>query len=432
MKFSFLRCIALSTGWMLILLTVLFHPVSVNATGSVAEVIPNDPYWSHQWYLRQIHAPAAWSATTGSASVIVAVLDTGIDITHPDIRENIWTNTKEIPDDQIDNDRNGYVDDVHGWSFVNNTPAIQPVKTLDQSLQAYSHGTAVASLIGARGNDGVGIAGVAWNVRIMPLVVLDADGSGHLDGLLNAIRYAVNQGAQIINLSLAGVDYDENLDQLMRRVAQANVLIVVATGNDPRTKTGLNLNTTPVYPACMDGNINAVLGVSGTDTLDQKAPYANAGSACTDLSAPAQQIFAARPIDTQTSTTFPGYFPSLTGTSLAAPLVSGVAALIKSLQPTWTAQQIRDRLIATADPVEDSTVMVPGRLGAGRLNAAKALEGLIPAPVSTSSTPLFIASTTSSTSPVIKKSVKKSPSSKIRLKKQRIRPVISLIKPRWI
>ncbi len=362
-------------------------------------IIPNDPHWQHEWYLRQIHMPEAWISSTGSASVIVAVLDTGIDILHQDIKDNIWMNTKEIPGDGLDNDQDGYVDDVHGWNFVTNRSDLQPLRKQGQSSKAMSHGTAVASLIGGRGNDGIGMAGVAWNVRLMPLVILDADGAGTLDGLMEAIRYAVSHGASIINLSLAGLDYDEQLDQLMRRAALANVTIVAATGNDGRRKSGLNIDETPTYPACMDGSMNAVLGVSGTDTLDQKAPYANAGQVCTDLSAPGHDIFAARPQENSGTSTHPGYMEGLTGTSVAAPLVSGVAALIKSLQPSWTAEQIRHRLIQSTDPIEDSTVAVHGRLGSGRLNAAKAVQGLLPTPIIASVT------TTTSTPPMVAKPV---------------------------
>ena len=394
----------LSLTW-LGLASVIALPVSVvhaaeTATSSKS-IIPNDPYWDRQWYLRQMGLPEAWTVTTGTSAVTVAVIDTRIDIEHPDLKENIWRNLKEVPGDGLDNDRDGYIDNVNGWNFVNNSPNVQPFAVRHQSMEAWSHGTLVASLIGARGQNNTGIAGVNWNVKIMPLVVLDAEGEGSLEGLLEAIRYAVNHGASIINLSLAGFDYDEQLDQLLRRVAQANVLVVSATGNDTKTKQGLDIEKTPVYPACMDGSINAVLGVSGTDTLDQKAPYANHGKRCTDVAAPALEIFGARPTlqyDEDDRPEHPGYLEGMTGTSLAAPLVSGVASLIKSIQPTWTAQQILKRIMETADAVDGSSPSVLGRLGAGRINAARALNGLGPV-----IKPAIAPQTATSTKAIIKK-----------------------------
>ncbi|GEM_PF-1596720 len=346
--------------------------------------IPDDPRWERQWYLRQIHAPEAWSVTTGTRNVIVAVIDGGVDITHPDLRDNMWVNEKEIPGDGIDNDGDGYVDDVHGWNFVTDSPDVRPVFKRVQAEEAWSHGTMIASLIGAKGNDATGMAGVAWNVRLLPLVVLDADGAGTTADIEKAIRYAVNHGASVINLSLVGYDYDEALDQLIRNAADAGVVIVAATGNDDTSKSGINLDDTPAYPVCNDGGRNAVLGVGGTDPLDQKAPYANYGRVCTDISAPAQSIMAARPTfphgdATRAPVNVPKYAEDVTGTSLASPLVAGVAALIKSVRPAWTVAQIQERILQTADPIEKDTASgQKGTFGFGRLNAGRALAGLGP------------------------------------------------------
>jgi len=356
-----------------------------------AEVTPNDTFWYKQWYLRQIHAPEAWSVTTGSHAVIVAMIDGGIDITHPDLAENIWTNTKEIPGDGVDNDSDELIDDVHGWNFVTNSPDVRPVFKEKQFEDAWSHGTVTASLLGAQGNNNIGIAGVAWNVQIMPLVVLGADGEGKIVNLSKAIRYAVSHGANIINLSLVGYEYDESLDRLIQNAVKAGVVVVAATGNDEQ-KAGLNIDDIPVYPACYDGTSNMVLGVSGTDTLDQKAPFANYGKHCTDVSAPAQELFAARPsyphnADRATSTV-PGYIDRVTGTSLAVPLVSGVAALIKSVRPEWTPEQIIRRIMETSDPIEDNLKPEEkGGLGSGRLNAGRALAGLATSTIVEASVP---------------------------------------------
>lgn len=366
-------------------------------TAFAAELVPNDTFWDRQWDLRQVHAPEAWSVTTGSKDVIVAVIDTGIDITHPDLKENIWTNAHEIPGDGIDNDHDGFVDDVHGWNFANNSADVRPVRKDAQYEEAWSHGTLVASILGARGDNEMGIAGMAWNVKIMPLAVLDADGEGQISDIVKAIRYAVSHGANVINFSLVGYEDNDELNRLMKNAADAGVVLVAATGNADDVKAGINIDDFPAYPVCSEGAINIIIGVSGTDTLDQKAPYANYGKICTDISAPAQELFAARPSyphDVKPTSTVPGYVGDMTGTSLAAPLVSGVAALIKSVRPSWTAQQIRERILSTADPVEEMlTRQEKGRLGYGRLNAGRALAGLFPTSASVDKT--FLVSSTS-------------------------------------
>lgn len=353
-------------------------PVSAPQVSSTLQVIPDDPRWASQWYLRQIAAPQAWTISTGTRNVVVAIIDGGVDIGHPDLRENIWTNPREQVGDGTDNDSNGFIDDLHGWNFVTNSPDVRPVFTPVQLEETWSHGTMVASLIAAKGNDGIGMAGVAWNVRIMPLVVLDADGSGTTEHIIQAIRYAVNMGAQIINLSLVGYEEDPALDEMIRRASDAGVVIVAATGNDDASKTGTDLDKTPAYPACSDLGRDAVIGVGGTDALDQKALYANFGKRCTDLSAPAYSLLAARPSYPHQATPVPRPVPEyregLIGTSLAAPLVSGAAALLKSVHPEWTAVQIRDRLYKSADAFD---AMAPtgtkNVLGYGRLNIGRAL-----------------------------------------------------------
>ena len=346
------------------------------ATGTHA-LIPNDTFWQKQWYMRQIQAPEAWAVSTGTRDVIVAVIDGGVDISHQDLRGNIWTNPGEIAGDGIDNDQDGFVDDVHGWNFVTNSPDVRPVYAETQSEEAWSHGTLVASLIGANGNNGIGIAGMAWNVRIMPLVVLDADGTGASEDVVQAIRYATNHGAKVINLSLAGYDYDDRMEEIIQKAAAAGVVIVAATGNDDVAKAGMDLDEIPVYPACIKGDTDLVIGVGGTDTLDQKSPYANYGSRCTDIVAPAQELFAARPSyphDRAPTSSVPGYLDGVTGTSLAAPLVSGVAALLRGVHPDWSPVQVRARLMQTADNIESGLADgQKGKMGAGRLNAGRAL-----------------------------------------------------------
>lgn len=360
------------------------------APAHAAEVEPNDSLWSNQWYLRQIHAPEAWSVTTGSRDVIVAVIDGGTDIEHPDLRENIWRNEQEVAGDNIDNDGDGFVDDTNGWNYVTKTNDVRPLYKAKQADEAWSHGTIISSLIAARGNDEQGMAGVSWNARIMPLVVLDADGGGEVRNVIAAMRFAVNHGASIINLSLVGTEEDPDLQEMIQRAKDAGVLVIAATGNADDDKKGQDLDMVPLFPVCGDGIANDVLGVSGTDTLDQRAPYANFGKHCTDVAAPAQQLFAARPTygHVRRHGNAPaGYINSITGTSLATPIVAGVAALVKSVRPAWTPAQIIKHLRDTATPIEENLqANEKGKMGAGRVDAGRALSALAP-PISSAPSP---------------------------------------------
>lgn len=358
------------------------------AQSAGAQVIPNDPYFPKQWNLRQINAPTAWESTTGSSSVIVGIIDTGVDITHPDLQENIWTNLKEIPNNGLDDDQNGYIDDIHGWNFVSNSPNVTPTSTVFQGEEAWSHGTVVSSIVGAKGNNGLGMTGVAWNVRIMPLVALDASGYGSSDAVAKALVYAAKNGVKIVNMSLVGFDQSEADAQAIKWAAEQGILLIAATGNDTSKAHGANLDLVPAFPVCEDGETNQVLGITGTDPLDQQASYANYGKACTDLSAPSTELFGARPtLKWLNDESEPGsqpliYLDGISGTSIATPQVTGVAALIASLRPEWSAEQIKQRLIQSVDPVEPNvTPGQKGDWGYGRINAAKAVAGLAPTPV---------------------------------------------------
>lgn len=346
----------------------------------VSAAVPNDPLYFRQWALRQIQAEQAWEYTTGSRDIVVAVIDGGVDIRHPDLWPNVWVNEGEKIDDGIDNDGNGYIDDIFGWNFVNNTPWVGPMETRHQSDDAWSHGTIVASLAVAKGNNAEGISGVSWNSRFMPLVVLDGDGFGSIASIIRAMRYAVLNGADIINLSLTGYENDPDLDQAIREAEAANVLVVVAAGNDA-DKAGRDLAELPVYPACSVTASSTLIAVTGTDVLDQRAPYADYGAACTDLAAPGHDLIAARPTRNapdSSSTTTQRYIDTITGTSVAAPLVSGTAALIWSVKPEWSARQVRERILETTDMIEpDLTPGSFGALGRGRLNVGRAIRGLV-------------------------------------------------------
>jgi hypothetical protein len=363
-------CILMRCQKAIVILTALVMALGF-ATVAQARV-PDDTFFSRQWYLRQINAEQAWDKTVGSSSVVVAVIDTGIDIDHEDLKDNIWTNPKEIPGNGVDDDRNGYVDDVHGWNFVNDSNDVRPRQS-GSSADGFVHGTLVSSLIGARGNNGIGITGVAWNVQIMPLTALDDTGEGSTERVADAIRYAVVNGADFINLSLEGYTDTQDVDDALAFARSRGVLTVAAAGNSD-VPAGDNVDAVRVYPVCLSQDQKfGVVGVGGTDTLDQKAEYANYGS-CLDLSAPAYNLFGARPTSFAT-TTQAGYEGGYSGTSLAAPLVTGVAVLIKSVHPDWTATQIRARLLQSVTPIDDVLPeSLRGKMGHGRLDAAMALE----------------------------------------------------------
>lgn len=362
------------------LLLVIGLFLFVGQAQAAERVAPNDPLYCRQWALRQIGAETAWGYSTGSRDVVVAIIDGGVDIRHPDLWENVWINEGEIADDGIDNDQNGYIDDVFGWNFVNNSSWVGPMDAYQQQDDAWSHGTIVASLVAARGNNAEGIAGVTWNSRFMPLVVLDGDGFGNIPSIVEAIRYAIYMKANVINLSLTGYETDPELDLALHEAEVANILVVVAAGNDSE-QVGRDLAELPVYPACSKTASSTLIAVTGTDVLDQRAPYADFGSSCTDIAAPGHELIGAHPTKNpfgSKATTTMDYVDTITGTSAAAPLVSGTAALIWSVKPDWTARQVRNRIFATADPIEPGVMVGQiGKLGRGRLNAGRALAGLV-------------------------------------------------------
>lgn len=335
---------------------------------------PNDPFFGQQKYAAKIGAPEAWDVTEGSPTVVVAVLDTGVDLDHPDLRGNIWTNGGEVVGDGIDNDANGYVDDVHGWDFVGNDNL--PVPSAPDTFMegALVHGTLIAGIIGAQGNNAEGVAGLSWHVRLMPVRMLDAEGNGTVDQAVHALDYAVKNGARVVNMSFTGTITDPILDAALARAADAGVVVVAAVGN--KSNGGNNLNETPVYPACStlpDGR-DPVIGVAATDLNDRKASYSNFGTTCTDIAAPGSMMFGTEPIVANVPTlTSERYGGGWNGTSLASPVVAGAAALLLSKYPSLTPTQVKTVFQLSADPIV-SDVTGAGSVGVGRLNIAKALE----------------------------------------------------------
>ncbi len=358
---------------------VSLMPMPVRAASSLSvastPVMTNDTFLNKQWYLDSIHAREGWNITTGSRNVVVAVIDSGVDIDHPDIKDNLWVNKGEIAGNQKDDDRDGYVDDIHGWNFVKNSPDVRPIRSSSGLDEAWIHGTVVASLIAASGNNNIGISGVAWRAQIMPLVVLGPDGYGNDAEIVDAIHYAVVHGADIINLSLVGYSFDPKLKDAIHEATSLGVLVVSAAGNSGQRLNGENLDKVPGYPACDKGaSGRGALTVTALTKRGTKADLANYGT-CVDVSAPGEDLFAARPNTNPGNPvhTVAGYTGGLSGTSVAAPLVSGLAVLLKAEHPSWRGPEIAQRIIDTSDSVDALNLAYAGKLGHGRIDVARAL-----------------------------------------------------------
>ena len=280
-----------------------------------------------------IGAEEAWSLYDGgSRDVVVALVDTGIDYTHEDLAGRIWINQDEIPGNGIDDDGNGYIDDVYGWNFYSGTNDVY-AGTED------THGTHGAGTIAANAGNGVGIAGIVQSdhVKVMAVKALGgSDGSGTTASIIQAIQYAEANGAQICNLSLGS---SQNDPALYRIIAESSMLFVVAAGND-----GTDLETSPSYPASYDlDNLISVANIRYDGELDPTSSY---GAASVDLAAPGSYILSTTPGDT---------YSYMTGTSMAAPMVSAAAAMVYSAFPDATLADVKDILLASVQKLDSLT-----------------------------------------------------------------------------
>ena len=314
---------------------------------------PNDPQWDQQWALPAIEAPAAWDLTVGDTEQVIAVLDSGIDLDHPDLAAKLWVNEGEIPDNGLDDDDNGCVDDVHGCHFYvdGNGDHRQ-----DGSVQdPRGHGSHVAGIAAAATDNGVGIAGVSWGAQLMPVRVLYDSLIGFHSDIAAGIEYAADQGATVINLSLGGTPASQTLQEAVDYAHERGALLAAAAGNK-------GYQGQPVlYPAACEH----VIAVAATDQADNRWYGSNRGPEI-DLAAPGVGI---------TSASAAGFYFQQDGTSVATPHVSGLAALLLSLQPWLTPDEVEELLGQSADDVNGATS--PGwdeELGWGRINARRAVE----------------------------------------------------------
>jgi subtilisin family serine protease len=297
-----------------------------------------------------INAERAWDITTGSKKVVVAIIDTGVDFNIPDLVDNAWTNQAELNGRPgVDDDGNGYIDDIHGFNFVNNT---------GDPKDDNGHGSHVAGTIGARGDDGKGVAGVAWNVSIMALKFLDSQGSGSLANAVKAIDYARKNGAKVLSNSWGGGGFAQALKDAIEETRKADELFVAAAGND-----GSNNDTKPTYPASYP--IDNIVAVAAVDNRGDLADFSNYGATTVHIAAPGVNILS----------TVPTGFDTYSGTSMATPHVSGVAALVYALNPNLTYTEAKKRLIDSARPLNS----LKGKVASGgMLDAYYALTGQTP------------------------------------------------------
>src|SRR4029079_17313442 len=294
-------------------------------------------------------APGAWDTTAGQG-VIVAVVDTGVDATHPDPTHNLWVNAAEIPRNEIDDDGNGFIDDTRGWDFVNSD---------NDPRDGHGHGTHVSGTIAAEGNNGAGVIGVAYRATIMPVRGLDNSGNGFDSVLATAITYAANNGADIINASWGGPGSAQAIADAVSYAHSLGVAVVVAAGND-------SADARNYYPA----GLSKVITVAATGADDTLAYFSNFGSRI-DVSAPGLDILSLAGAGTAMGTLVAPGYTRASGTSMAAPHVAGLAALILARYPTYTNEELRTVLRFSATDL-GGPVVYPAH-GYGRVNAQAAM-----------------------------------------------------------
>lgn len=312
---------------------------------------PNDPEYERLWGLNNtgqsggsndadIDAAEAWNTEKGDDKVIVGVIDTGIDYNHEDIKQNMWRNPGEIPDNNTDDDSNGYVDDFYGWDFYFDD---------DDPYDDNRHGTHVAGIIGAVGNNAKGVVGVNWNVSLMALKFLDNNGSGNTGDAIDAIVYATDMGANILNNSWGGGGFSQALKDAIIYANNKGVLFIAAAGND-----GKDTDKDPNYPSNYD--VENVISVAASTDKDKLAAFSNYGATTVDLAAPGEFIYSTLPNSR---------YGSLSGTSMATPYVAGAAALIWAYNfPESNWRNVKYRLFGSVDYVFSlqNKVLLDGRL----------------------------------------------------------------------
>ena len=356
------------------------------------QLLPNDPLYSVNAPIARdqvgsnapqlMNAEEAWNLTTGSADVVVAVIDSGIDLEHPDLASNLWTNPGEIAGNFLDDDGNGFIDDVHGWDFVEND---------NRPQDDNGHGTHVAGTIGAAGNNGTGVAGLAWDTSLMVLRILDASNDGSLSRAASAINYATmmrTRSVDPVNVRVSNHSYgrvstatgfgsagvESAFGDAVDAHEAADILIIAAAGNGNGFFNGINLDSVnrPILPAMLDND--NVISVAATGTFDELWKSSNFGQLSVDVAAPGVGIFSTWSRQFGTLTTG---FNAKSGTSMAAAHVTGLAALVYSLASDATVEEVKNVILAGVDPL--SSLLGKVATG-GRINAFRTLELIASAP----------------------------------------------------
>lgn len=313
-------------------------------------VTPDDPRFSELYGMTIIDGPEAWDVQTGSQSVIVGVIDTGVDTGHEDLENNIWKNPGESGNGKenngVDDDGNGFVDDFRGWDFLNND---------NNPFDDNQHGTHVSGSVGAEGNNGKGVVGVNWSVAIMPLKFLGADGSGTTDDAISAIIYATNMGAKVLSNSWGGGGRSQALEDAIKFANDHGVLFIAAAGNESSDNDRF-----ATYPA--NYNVANVVSVAASTSSDGLASFSNFGQKTVHLAAPGNSILSTVPNDR---------YARLSGTSMATPHVSGAMALVWAQFPSLTAMQVKNRVLGSIDR---NSTFADRTITGGRLNVNKALS----------------------------------------------------------
>ncbi|MCU7497123.1 MAG: S8 family serine peptidase [Ignavibacteria bacterium] len=317
--------------------------------------VPNDPSYGLQWNLSRIQAELAWAITKGSESVIIGIVDTGVEWGHPDLQDKIWVNTKEIAGNGIDDDNNGYIDDIRGWDFG----GAKGTSDNDPNEDQPDHGTHVAGIAAANTGNGKGISSIGYNCKIMPVKVSrnddrDAQGEVYIDYGYEGIVYAVDNGANVINCSWGGDGYSQLGQEVINYAIKKNVLVVTSAGNESSGDAS--------YPAAFNG----VLSVGSTDENDAISYFSNYGPTL-DVFAPGRNIY---------STWQPGTYINLSGTSMSSPLVAGLAGLVRTVFPNYSALQVAEQIRVNCDNIDAMNSTYKYMLGGGRINAYKAVSNL--------------------------------------------------------
>lgn len=316
--------------------------IKVADSGVMVQATAQDPYYRKQWYLSDLKIPSAWDITTGS-DIVVAVVDTGINQSHPELSSRLWTNSQEVPNNGQDDDSNGYIDDIHGYNFIDDSTNL---------TDEHGHGTGIASVIAAQTNNQRGIAGVDQKARIMVLKALNEIGGGEFNDIVEAVRYAADNGAKVVNMSFGASVGDRDLRSAIDYALSKNVIIVAASGNAGEDQI--------FYPAAY----SSVVSVGSIDDSDHHSDFSNYGSGL-DVVAPGEEIIMADLDDG---------FMEAAGSSFATALVSGIACLASAVNPSLTQSQFVELLHTTSQKIGSKSPS--DKYGYGKPDAFKLLQSL--------------------------------------------------------